>query len=73
MRCLDCNANGRTGDTAGVCQSCGAAVCEHHAHLGIRRIRRGALPGAPLETEVRKVLCSGYAAVHAPVSGTART
>ncbi|WP_079166813.1 DUF2180 family protein [Streptomyces oceani] len=71
MHCLDCHGQGKTGDAVGVCQSCGAAVCEQHAHLGVRRVRRGPLMGAPLETEVRKVLCSGCTAVQAPVPGTA--
>ena len=70
MQCLECHQHQHEQEAVAVCQTCGAAVCEEHAVIGTRRIRRGPIFGAPDEAEVRKVQCAACAAARAPVPGT---
>ncbi|WP_369201451.1 hypothetical protein [Streptomyces sp. PU-14G] len=58
------------GVPTGVRQSCGTAVCATHAVIDTSRIRKGALTGAPVSAEVRKVQYGACAEAHAPVPGT---
>ncbi|MFD7298354.1 DUF2180 family protein [Streptomyces sp. NPDC059897] len=57
MHCLDCHAQGTAATAIGVCHDCGAAVCEGHARVTDRSVRRGPVVGAPQEAVARTVRC----------------
>ncbi|MWA14603.1 DUF2180 family protein [Streptomyces sp. BA2] len=57
MHCLDCRERATTSTAVGVCHDCGAAVCETHARVDARPVRRGTVLGAPDEAVARTVRC----------------
>ncbi|MEU9848188.1 DUF2180 family protein [Streptomyces sp. NPDC047985] len=68
MHCLDCRTTETNSTTVGVCQGCGAGVCEAHARIATRSVRQGSLIGNPGEARARTVLCPVCAAAEAPTA-----
>ncbi|MFI5758592.1 DUF2180 family protein [Streptomyces sp. NPDC051569] len=57
MHCLDCRTQEKATPSVGICQGCGAGVCDSHVRVAPRSVRHGSLLGPSSETEARTVLC----------------
>ncbi|MEV8312436.1 DUF2180 family protein [Streptomyces flavidovirens] len=58
MQCLDCRTESKDTHSVGVCQGCGAGVCESHARITSRTVRHGSPQGPCAQAEARRVLCT---------------
>ncbi|OEJ22009.1 hypothetical protein AR457_39535 [Streptomyces agglomeratus] len=72
MQCLDCRTESKDTPSVGVCQGCGAGVCESHARITSRTVRHGTPQGPSAQSEARWVLCKVCAEAEA-LTATALT